>query len=89
MKGLLLTVDIERAFDSVICNFLLIVLENYGFSQDLLNWVSILLKNLELCIINGGKTTGYFPLKRGTQKGEPIWVYLFILVLEIVSLLWN
>ena len=26
----------------------------------------------------------YFPLKRGTQQGDPILVYLLILVLEIV-----
>ena len=32
LKGLLLTVDIEKTFDSVNQNFLLKVLENYGFS---------------------------------------------------------
>ena len=35
LKGLLLTVDIENAFDSVNFDFLLKVLENDGFSQDL------------------------------------------------------
>ena len=34
LKGLLLTVDIEKAFHSANHNFLLKVLENYGFSQD-------------------------------------------------------
>ena len=43
LKGLLLTVDIEKAFDSVNHNFLLKVLENYGFSQDFLKWIRILL----------------------------------------------
>ena len=84
LKGLLLTVDIEKAFDSVNHNFLLKVLENYGFSHDFLKWISILLQNQESCVINGGKTTRYFPLKRGTRQGDPISAYLFILVLEIV-----
>ena len=37
LKGFLLTVDIEKASDSVNHNFLLNVLENCGFSQDFLN----------------------------------------------------
>ena len=84
LKGLLLTVDIEKAFDSANHNFLLKVLENYGLSHDFLKWISILLQNQESCDINGGKTTRYFPLKRGTRQGNPISAYRFIFVLEIV-----
>ena len=36
LQGLLLTVNIEKATDSVNHNFLLKVLENYGFSHDFL-----------------------------------------------------
>ena len=37
----------------------------------------------ESCVINGGTTTKYFPLKRGARQGDPIAAYLFIIVLEI------
>ena len=84
LKGLLLTVDIERAFDSVNHNFLLKELENYGFSQDISKSIGILLQNQESCVINGGTTTRYFSLKRSTRQGDPISAYLFNLVLEIV-----
>ena len=84
LKDLLLTVDIEKALNSVNHNFLLKVLENYGFSQDLIKWISILPQNQELCVINGGKTIHYFGLKRGTRQGDPISACLFILVVEIV-----
>ena len=83
LKELLLTVDIEKAFDFVNHNFQLKVLENNNFSHDFLKWISILLQNQELCVINGGKTTRFFPLKRSTRQGYPISTYLFILVLEI------
>ena len=43
----------------------------------------MLLNNQESCIINGGKTAKYFKLERGTQQGDLISAYLFILVLEI------
>ena len=50
----------------------------YGFIHGFLKWISILLQNQGSYIINSGKTTCYFPLKRGTQQGNPILVYLFI-----------
>ena len=80
LKGLLLTADIEKGFDSVNVNFLLLkVLDIYGLSQDFLKWLSILPQNQESCVTNGGKTTSYFPLKRSTRQGGPISVYRFIL----------
>ena len=42
------------------------------------------MKNPESCIINGGKTTPYFKLERGTIQGDPISAYLFIITLEVV-----
>ena len=63
LKGFLLTVNVEKAIDSVNHNFLFKVLENSGFNQDWIKWISIWLQNQESCVINGGKTTRYFPLK--------------------------
>ena len=54
LKGLLLTFDTEKAFDSVNHDFLLKVLQSYSFSQDFLKWISIFLQNRDLCVINGG-----------------------------------
>ena len=43
------------------------------------------MKNLESCAINGGKTTSYFKLERGTrQDNQTISAYLFIIALEVV-----
>ena len=42
------------------------------------------MKKLESCVINGGKTTPYFKLERGTRQGDPILTYLFIITLEVV-----
>ena len=81
MDGYLLTIDIEKVFDSVDHYFLLAILEKYGFKKNFLRWIETLLNNQESCIINCGITTYYFKLKKGTRQGDPISAYLFILVL--------
>ena len=90
LKGLLLTtVDIQKAFDSVNHQFLILVSKKFGFGNTFIKWIQTLLKNQESCVINGGNTTKYFKLKRGTRQGDPISAYLFILVLEVVFMLMN
>ena len=79
IEGYLVTVDIQKAFDSI-NQFLQSVLKRYGFGE---NFIRII-KNQESCVINGDKTTKYFPLQRGARQGDPVAAYLFILVLEVV-----
>ena len=66
---------------------LIAVLKRYGFGDNFINWIKTLLKNQESCVLNGGKTTRYFKLERGTRQGDPISALLFILVLEIAFIL--
>ena len=76
MEGFLVTMDVEKAFESLGRKFLISVLR-----------VEIILKNQESCVINGGTTTKYFKLNRGARQGDPISANLFIFVLEILFLL--
>ena len=77
LEGFLVTVDIEKAFESVNHCFLLQILQKF------VNWIKTILNNQESCIINGRKTKKYFKLERDARQGDPISAYLFILVLEI------
>ena len=83
IEGLMLTIDIEKAFDSVDHNFLYAVLEKFGFNGNFLCWTKVLMKEQESCVLNGGMSTGFFPLERGSRQGDPISAYMFILVMEI------
>ena len=83
IEGYLLTIDIEKAFDSVDHPFLFAVLEGIGFNGEFLDWIKVLHNNQESCVMNGGVSTGYFPLKRGSRQGDPISAYLFIIIMEV------
>ena len=78
-----MTVDIQKAFDSVNHLFLITALKKFGFGETFNKWIQILLRNQESCIIKGGTTTKYFKLQKGKRQGDPISAYFFILVLEI------
>ena len=83
-KGFLVTIDIEKAFDSVNDHFLIAILEKIGFGTGFIEWIKVLINNQESRVINGGKTSKYFKLERETRQGDPISAYLFIIVLEVV-----
>ena len=87
LKGYIPTVDIEKAIDSSSHSFLLACLKKYGYGNDFIRWVEMLLECQESCIINGGALAKYFKLQKGAQKGDPVSAYLFILCLEIVFIL--
>ena len=63
-----MTVDIEKAFDSINYSSLICVLKKFGFGNDFQKWIQILMKNPQSCVINGGYTTLYFKLERGTRQ---------------------
>ena len=73
-----MTIDKEKAFDSFNQFFLISALKRCGFGDDFIKWIKTLLKIQESRVLNGGKTTRYFKLERGTRQGNPISAYLFI-----------
>ena len=83
IEGYMVMMDVEKAFDSMDHGFLIDVLKVFGFGENFINWIQIILTNQESCVMNGGNSTGYFKLERGARQGDPISAYLFILVMEV------
>ena len=87
LKSYIVTVDIEKAYASLSHSFLLVCLKKYGYGNDFIKWIDMLLECQESCIINGVNTTKYFKLQKGARQSDPISAYLCILCLEIVFIL--
>ena len=68
----LVTMDLEKAFDSLDHDFLICVLKKIGFGGNFITWIKILLNDQQSCVLNGGLTTQYFKLERGAPQGDPV-----------------
>ena len=85
IDSVLVTMDIEKVFDSLSPFFLITVLKKHGFSNNFIDWIETIITKQESWVMNGGVTTQYFPLEKGVCQGDPISAYLFILALEHFS----
>ena len=57
IPGYLVTMVIEKAFDSLDHDFLLSILKKFSFGGNFVYRIKVLLNNQQSCVINGGFTT--------------------------------
>ena len=84
LEGYLLSVDFEKAFDSLDWEFLWESMRAFGFPNDFIDKIKILYTKIEARVINNGTTTDAFEIARGTMQGFPIAGFLFIVAVELL-----
>lgn len=84
--GVILSLDFQKAFDTIEWNFMYKVLKKFNFGNDLISWIEILYQNANVVIKNNGYISNKIFLERGLRQGCPISSILFILCVEILAM---
>jgi len=81
-KAYLVTLDAQKAFDSVDHNYLFKILEIYGFPPTYINCIKLLYKNLNATVLVNGYTTEWFRIEQSVKQGDALSCALFLLSIE-------
>ncbi|GKA65583.1 hypothetical protein Tco_0765290, partial [Tanacetum coccineum] len=82
-------VDIQKAYDTVDWKFLHDILIGFGFHPHMIGWIMECVTSTSFSLIINGSLYGYFKGQRGLRQGDPISLYLFTLVMEVLTLMLN
>jgi len=84
-KGVVISLDIKKAFDSLSHSFLQGVYDFFNLGPRIKKWITLLSTNRKACVIlDAGKTTEFFDLERGNAQGDTISPFLFNLGYQIL-----
>nr|GEV59119.1 RNA-directed DNA polymerase, eukaryota, reverse transcriptase zinc-binding domain protein [Tanacetum cinerariifolium] len=81
-QSLVFKVDFEKAYDSVRWDHLDDIMRNFGFGEKWCMWIQSCLRSSRGSVIVNGSPTEEFQFYKGLKQGDPLYPFLFILVME-------
>ncbi|KAA3463549.1 LINE-1 reverse transcriptase isogeny [Gossypium australe] len=83
---LIFKLDFSKAYDCVGWDFLELVLLKIGFGEKWRGWMLECLSTARAAVIINGSSSNEFRFRRGLRQGDPLSLFLFILVTEVLHL---
>ncbi|GJS30217.1 RNA-directed DNA polymerase, eukaryota, reverse transcriptase zinc-binding domain protein [Tanacetum coccineum] len=80
-------IDIQKAYNTVSWSFIENILGNFGFPTRMIKWIMTCISTPKFTICVNGERYGYFKGGRGLRQGDPISLYIFTMVMEILNLI--
>jgi hypothetical protein len=86
-KSLVLKLDLKKTFHSIDWEYLRLILLTMGFGVKITDWVMSYVSSANFIVLINGEATKFFKSERGLRQGCPLSPYLFIMIMEGLSLL--
>ena len=86
-RGVLCKLDIEKAYDKINWDCIIKILIKMGFGAKWVNWVKRCISTASFSVLVNGSPTRFFNSSRRLRQGDLLSLYLFIIGMEVFSIL--
>ena len=87
IPGLLMSIDYQKAFDTISWHFIEQAMEFFNFGEIFINYFKTMYKNASSNIFINGQYSSWFNINRGVRQGDPCSPYFYLIGAEVLSVM--